>query len=134
MMICCEKENVLTPSLDLCLPPSMPPAPAQALQGFSLSPYVREGLCCFAAARNSPAQLPHCQSSLQQDCNGHALAEMATSYVGMNPVMFWPILDSGLQPAWFRQKNSSEWRKKKTSEATLVYSKHSQMSVCLDNS
>lgn len=99
MMICCGKENVLTPSLGLCLPPSTLPAMAQAFQGFSFLPMPVRGSATLQLAGTAPVQLLHSQSSPQQDSSGHALAEMALSYVGMNLVMFWPILDSGLQPA-----------------------------------
>lgn len=75
-------------------------------------PMPERGCAALQLPGTAPIQLPHCQSSPQQDTNAHALAEMALSYVGMNPIMFWLILDSGLQLASFRQKITSEWRKK----------------------
>lgn len=113
MTICCGKENVLTPpSASAChLPHSQPQHRSSKVSHFL--PMPERGCATLQLPGTAPIQLPHCQSSPQQDSNGHALAEMALSYVGMNLVMFWPILDSGLQPAQFRQKISSEWRKKR---------------------
>lgn len=61
----------------------------------------------------TPVLLPPLPFPPQQDSDAHVPAEVALSNVGMNPIMHWPILDSSLQPVSFRQKITSEWRKKK---------------------